>query len=160
MTKFNIRNGTAADWDRLAEIFHQAVRKGALAYTEAQRTAWSPICKAGPEWSVRMTRQTVWVAEANDASVGFMTLEMNGYLDCAYIAPGWQGKSLFRKLYTALETQARLEGLNRIYTHASLHARAPFAAMGFAITRPETVKMSTRTGQSIWLPRFAMEKAL
>lgn len=160
--KINIRKGSSADWAVLAEVFHVAVREGALAYSEAQRAAWSPEVKALPDWSVRMTRQSVWVAEAmSDAErgpVGFMTLEMNGYLDCAYILPRWQGKGVFRRLYEPLEEMARAQGLGRIYTHASLHARPAFAAMGFDVTRPETVNMGRGAdGHDVWLPRFAME---
>ena len=159
MTKFHIRNGIAADWSALAEIFHLAVRKGAIAYTEAQRAAWSPQVKPLPDWALRMTRQSVWVAEAGRAPVGFMTLELNGYLDCAYILPHWQGKGVFRRLYEALEAHARGAGLRRIYTHASLHAHPGFTAMGFETLRPETVEMGLDAdGQSIWLPRFLMEK--
>lgn len=181
MNKINIRNGQAADWDALAQVFHASVRTGALAYTEAQRAAWSPKMRAGADWSLRMTRQAVWVAaaagsvgakadgeagsvgenvdEAPSTPIGFMTLEMNGYLDCAYILAKWQGTGVFRQLYAALEARAQAEGLTRIYTHASLHARPAFAAMGFDTVRPETVKMATGAdGQDVWLPRFSMEK--
>ena len=159
MQNITIREGDASDWASLAEIFHRAVREGAVAYTEAQRAAWSPAVKALPDWALRMTRQNVWVAEADGMAAGFMTLEMNGYLDCAYILPHWQGKGVFRRLYEALETQACAEGISRIYTHASLHARPAFAATGFDLVAPETVRM-TPDDEQVWLPRFAMEKRL
>ncbi len=159
MTKFHIRNGVAADWAALAEVFHLAVREGAVAYTEAQRAAWSPQVKTLPDWALRMTRQSVWVAEAEGVPIGFMTLEMNGYLDCAYVLPAWQGRGVFRGLYEALEARAQVDGILRLYTHASLHAHPAFTAMGFETLRPETVEMGTDAeGQSIWLPRFLMEK--
>lgn len=161
MTHITIRNGKADDWARLAAVFHQAVREGAVAYTEAQRVAWSPEVKPLGDWSLRLMRQNVWVAEADGLAVGFMTLEMNDYLDCAYILPRWQGKGVFRQLYTSLEAEAIKERFGRIYTHASLHARPAFAAMGFKVTRPETVNMGVGAdGQDVWLPRFAMEKRL
>ena len=161
MQNITIRLGEASDWADLALVFHKAVREGAVAYTETQRAAWSPAVKALPDWSLRMTRQNVWVAEADGRAEGFMTLEMNGYLDCAYILPHWQGQGVFRKLYEALEGQACAEGISRLYTHASLHAQPAFGAMGFEVTRPETVNMGAGPdGHDVWLPRFAMEKHL
>lgn len=161
MQNITIRLGEASDWADLALVFHKAVREGAVAYTETQRAAWSPAVKALPDWSLRMTRQNVWVAEADGRAAGFMTLEMNGYLDCAYILPHWQGQGVFRKLYEALEGQACAEGISRLYTHASLHAQPAFGAMGFEVTRPETVNMGAGPdGHDVWLPRFAMEKHL
>ena len=161
MQNITIRLGEASDWADLALVFHKAVREGAVAYTETQRAAWSPEVKLLGDWSLRLMRQTVRVAEADGIAAGFMTLEMSGYLDCAYIVPQWQGKGVFRSLYEALETQGRKDGISRLYTHASLHAQPAFGAMGFEVTRPETVNMGAGPdGHDVWLPRFAMEKHL
>lgn len=151
--EINIRKGRPDDWDALAAVFHRAVREGAVLYTEAQRAAWSPRVRAGGDWSLRMRRQSVQLAEtAQDGPVGFMSLELNGYLDCAYILPGFQGRGLFRQMYAPLEAEARAHGARRMTTHASLHARPAFAALGYSTLRPETVEMN-----GAWLPRFAME---
>lgn len=153
--KFNIRKGNPSDWGNLAEVFHQAVREGAVYYTPTQRAAWSPVSRAGPDWSLRMSRQSVRLAEtATDEAVGFMSAELNGYLDCAYILPKAQGRGVFRQLHEPLEREQRALGLSGMHTYASLHARPAFAAMGYRVVRPETVEM----GGGIWLPRFAMEK--
>lgn len=154
--EINIRKGKPDDWAALADVFHRAVQEGAHAYTTEQRRAWSPQSKAGPDWSLRLSRQSVMLAETEaDGPIGFLTLEMNGYLDCAYILPGFQGRGLFRRLYIPLETGARAAGETRIYTHASLHAQPAFSAMGFQIVKPETVGVD-----GVWLPRFLMEKQL
>ncbi len=154
--EIKIRKGTPEDWDALAEVFHAAVHEGAVAYTPEQRAAWSPASKAGPDWSLRLSRQSVVLAETEPhGPIGFMTLELNGYLDCAYILAGYQGKGVFRRLYTILEAAAREGNERRIYTHASLHARPAFAAMGYTVIKPETVAV-----EDVWLPRFLMEKRL
>lgn len=153
--EINIRKGNAADWGQLAAVFHEAVRHDAVAYTEAQRAAWSPKNRAGPDWSLRLSRQSVQIAETvSDGPVGFMTAELNGYLDCAYILGRVQGQGIFRRLHTLLEDEQRALGIERMYTYASLHARPAFAAIGYRVIRPETVDM----GGGVWLPRFAMEK--
>lgn len=152
-----IRPGTSQDWPRLADVFHRAVSEGAGLYTAEQRAAWSPASRAGADWSVRMSKQSVMLADADGVGpVGFLTAELNGYFDCAYILSAYQGRGLFRQLYTPLEDEQRAHGSKRLHVHASLHARPAFAAMGFSIVRPETVKMIG----DIWLPRFSMEKHL
>ena len=154
--QINIRAGRSADWDGLANVFHRAVSEGAGHYTAEQRAVWSPASKAGPDWSVRMERQSVMLAETGqDGPVGFLTCELNGYFDCAYILKSHQGHGLFSKLYAPLEAEHRARSLKRLHVHASLHAQPAFAAKGFTIVRPETVKMAT-----VWMPRFLMEKQL
>ena len=154
-SEINIRKGNPGDWDALAGVFHDAVRRGAVLYTEAQRAAWSPASRAGADWSLRMSRQSVQVAEVEGRQIGFLTLELNNYLDCAYINPDYKGRGLFRALYTPLEAEARTSGAKKVRTHASLHARPAFAAMGFDVIAPETVSFG-----DIYLPRFRMAKTL
>jgi len=155
--EINIRKGSAQDWDGLADVFHWAVREGAGFYTPEQCAAWSPEPRAGPDWSLRMSRQSVMLAEtAEGLPLGFMTAELNGYFDCAYILGAFQGRGLFRKLYAPLEVEQLATGMKRLHVHASLHARQAFEAVGFSVVRPETVEME----DGVWLPRFAMEKLL
>ena len=155
--EINIRKGSTPDWDGLAEVFHRAVRDGASLYTEAQRAAWSPALRAGPDWSLRMSRQSVRLAETRAGEpVGFMTTELNGYFDCAYVLSAYQGQGLFRRLYAPLEAEQHTHGIKRLHVHASLHARAAFEAVGYVTVQPETVEMTN----GVWLPRFSMEKYL
>ena len=154
--EINILKGEARDWAGLADVFHAAVQEGAELYSREQRAAWSPASKAGPDWSLRMARQSVWLAEADGAPIGFMTAELNGYLDCAYILKAYQGRGVFKRLYRPLEEAQRANGIVKMWVHASLHARPAFEAVGYKVVRPETVDM----GGGVWLPRFAMEKVL
>ena len=155
--EINIRRGKADDWTALAGVFHRAVNEGAAYYTAEQRKAWSPVSRAGPDWALRMNRQSVMLAETpGQGPVGFLTAELNGYFDCAYILKNCQGQGLFRRLYAPLEAEQRDHNIKRLHVHASLHARPAFLAAGFQIVRPETVRM----GDDVWLPRFLMEKLL
>ena len=157
MVHISIRKGRSDDWAALALVFHKAVREGAVAYSQAQREAWSPEVKPLADWALRMARQSVMLAETSGGEpAGFMTAELNGYLDCAYILPAYQGQGLFRHLYAPLEEEQRGHAIKRMHVHASLHARPAFEAVGYSVMRPETVEMSG----GVWLPRFAMEKYL
>ena len=150
-----IRRATPRDFDALGAVFHAAVREAATAYSDAQRAAWSPAPRAGEAWAAHLGAQAVWLAEDAGEALGFMTLTPDGYVDLAYILARAQGRGLFRRLYTALEAEARATGLARLWTDASLHAKAPFEAVGFAVALPETV---TRGGETF--KRFRMEKTL
>lgn len=150
-----IRQATPADFDALGDVFHAAVRDGAGQYTEAQRAAWSPAPRAGKAWAAHLAAQTVWLAETGDGPLGFITLTPAGYVDLAYILAEAQGQGLFRRLYGVLERQAKALGIARLWTDASLHAKGPFEAVGFAATSAETVE---RGGEQ--LARFRMEKTL
>jgi putative acetyltransferase len=150
-----IRLADPGDFDALGEVFHDAVRTGAEAYSERQRAAWSPAPRQGPDWHAHLGSQTVWLAEAGGPPLGFITLAPDGHVDLAYIRSDAQRRGLFRRLYAALEHEARRRSLTRLHTEASLHAKGPFLAAGFAVTEAETVE---RGGEHF--TRFRMEKTL
>lgn len=150
-----IRQAKTDDFEALGRVFHRAVREGATGYSEAQRAAWSPAPRTGEDWAAQLSGQTVWVGGADDLLLGFLTLAPDGHIDLAYIRPEAQGFGLFRRLYDALEAEARARALPRLWTEASLHAKGPFEAMGFAVLAPEDV---TRGGEVF--RRFRMEKSL
>ncbi|MEZ6093831.1 MAG: GNAT family N-acetyltransferase [Pirellulaceae bacterium] len=151
----DIRLATAADYGILADIMFAAVRCGRSAYSEQQRQAWVPEKRGGPEWDERLGAQVIFVAADASRSVGFMSLGANGYIDFAYVRPSSQGQGVFRRLYEAIERLAACNNEPRLWVHASLMARDPFAAMGFTVTREEVVEIR---GQP--LKRFEMEKRL
>jgi putative acetyltransferase len=150
-----LRRGGPADHAALGVVMHDAVRNGPSRYSEAQRRAWVAEPRRGADWDARLAGQIVVLAEAGGEPVGFMTLAPPDYVDFAYIRPAWQGRGLFRRLYTEIERIARETGQTRLTVHASLMARPAFSAVGFAITEPETVEVR---GEK--LDRFAMEKRL
>jgi len=92
------RWATADDSDLLADIMFDAVRNGESRYTEAQRAAWVPVRRGGPEWDARLRGQDIVVAEQDGRAVGFVSLAGGGYVDFAYIRPEAQHTGLFRQL--------------------------------------------------------------
>ena len=150
-----IWRASPADFDALGEVFHAAIREGAGLYTEAQRAAWSPAPRAGEAWAAHLGAQAVWLAETDGRRLGFLTLTKDGYVDLAYILAEAQRQGLFRRLYDALESEARRRGIVRLWTDASLHAKGPFEAVGFAAAYAVTVE---RAGEQ--LRRFQMKKIL
>lgn len=148
-----IRQASARDFDVVADVMFDAVRHGRSKYTEEQRSAWVPRPRSGPDWNNRLESQTIFVAELEAELIGFMSLAANGYIDFAYVRPAAQGTGVFRRLYESIEKMAFQTGVEHLRVHASLMAQPAFRAMGFAITKNETVEIG---GQL--LDRFAMQK--
>lgn len=151
----NIRKARAADADALGLIMYDAIRSGPSRYTEAQRAAWQDTPPVGAKWAARLDTQLVWIAEGQGGPEGFLSLGDGGYVDLAFVRAEAQGKGVFSALYGALEAYAIAEGLERLWTHASLVAQPAFEARGFHVIRHETVD---RYGEV--LARAEMEKTL
>lgn len=138
-----VSKGSMRDANALGKMMYHAIRHGAVAYTVPQRAAWAPAPPKGRNWHLRLSRMDVRIVRGLRGPMGFVAMTPAGYVDFAYVAPQAQGRGYFRAL---------IEDLIRDYpdlpmtTHASLHARPAFAALGFRVVYPETV---LRQGQRL-----------
>ena len=82
-------------------------------------------------------------------------LEGDGHLDMLFVRANAVGRGVGRRLYEAVEREARGQDLERISTEASITARPFFERRGFRVVREQTV---SRRGVS--LNNFVMEKDL
>jgi len=156
MSPIHIRPYTPADRDATLAVFRDAVRVGARRdYTAAQVLAWAPDDIDPDAWGARRASRPTWVAEHDGAVIGFTDLEPDGHVDMLFVATAWHGQGVAGALYRAVEQAARAQGLTRLYTEASLLARAVFAHYGFRVIAAQTVE---RRGQH--LSNFRMEKLL
>lgn len=149
------RRATTSDYTSLGEVMFDAVRNGHSEYIEVQREAWVPVPRSGNQWSARLDSQFVIVAELIAENIGFMSLAEGGYLDFAYVRPGYQGRGIFRTMFGLIEAESRRQGLSRLWVHVSLNAVGAFAALGFTEVRQEMVMIG-----DVELARFEMEKIL
>ncbi len=150
-----IRQASARDFDAMADVMFDAVRHGRSQYTEEQRRAWVPCPRSGNAWNERLESQTIFVAALEAELIGFMSLAANGYIDLAFVRPAAQGTGVFRRLYESIEKLAIQNGEKRLWVHASLMAQPAFSAMGFTITKHETVEIGGQT-----LDRYEMQKLI
>lgn len=151
----NLRWATPADYAELADVMFDAIRNGPSRYTERQREQWAPGPRHGTDWTERLDRQAIILAEAADEVLGFMSLAAAGYIDFAYIRPSARGSGLFRRLYAEVEDRAREAGEERLWVHASLMAEPAFAALGFRVLEREEVSIRDET-----FARARMERRL
>lgn len=149
------RWASEADYGLLAEIMFDAVRNGESLYTEAQRAAWVPSPRAGPDWTARLARQEILVAEQEGRAVGFVSLAEGGYVDFAYIRPEARHCGLFRQLLSRIVERAVARGEPLLWAHASLMAEPAFGKLGFTVRRREQVTIGDQK-----LDRCEMEMRL
>jgi GNAT superfamily N-acetyltransferase len=108
-------------------------------------------------WHARMSEpdRLTLVAQEDDEVVGFAELEDDGHLDMLYLHEDAVGWGVGRRLYEAVEGEARGWGVGRIFTEASVTARPFFERNGFRVVREQRVLC-----RGVEMTNFAMEKPL
>lgn len=135
MNGLMIRSCRVTDAPGLAQLYHRAVHEGAARhYSTVQRAAWSPAPPVDEGWRRRLIDAQTIVAERDDHLLGFMTLDVTtGWLDFAYVAPEVMGQGVADTLYAVLEGRARVAGLTRLETGASLLGERFFRRHGWQL---------------------------
>lgn len=157
MNGLTIRPCRVTDAPGLAHLYHRAVHEGAArAYDPAQRAAWSPAPPLDAGWRRRLVEADTILAERDDRPLGFMTLDLaTGWLDFAYVAPEMMGQGVADTLYAVLQGRARVAGLLRLETGASLLGERFFRRQGWHVLSRDQI---TRAG--VTLPNCTMRKEL
>ena len=151
-----IRNYEAGDAPEIVRLFFETVRSVNRAdYSEGQVEAWAPSAPDPDEWHSRMVASRTLVAEEGGEVTGFAELEDDGHLDMLYVRGDAVGRGVGRRLYEAVEREARARGLGRIFAEASITARPFFERQGFRVVCEQRV---SRRGVS--LTNFVVEKDL
>jgi putative acetyltransferase len=129
------------DANALARLFTDTVRAINCAdYSPEQIAAWAPDPPDLNHWRNRLSRRMVFVAENDDAVIGFVTFETDGHLDHLYVHHRFQRQGVARALCQRVEQEARSTGINRLFTEASITARPFFERIGFRVVAPQTIQ--------------------
>lgn len=156
MENVAIRKFRGEDAEAAAQLFFDSVHLGTQEhYSRAQRQAWAPVVPETSAWRDRLRAQTSFVAEQDGRLIGYMTINEEGHIDLAYVAPGFIGKGVASHLYEAIESEAREAGLKQLTSDASHLARAFFERRGWTLVKEQTV-----TRHAVALINFAMVKNL
>lgn len=152
-----LRRATTDDLAALWQLRTRAVERGCAGhYTPEVLAAW--LASPAP---VSLQRHIEHggglVALEDDAIVGYAVLDgFSGEVDAVFVDPGLHGRGIGRVLLAALEANARMAGLERLFLSASLNALPFYQANGFVAVREEL--FAHRSG--IGIPSVFMEKAL
>ena len=135
------------DAPALLAVFRDSVRRSAHQdYTPEQLAAWAPDQMDERAWAERRASRPTWVAEVEGVPVGFSDLEADGHLDMLYVAADYQGRGVASALLDAVLSAARTQGLECVFTEASLTAKSFFERRGFRVLQAQQVR---RLGQSL-----------
>jgi putative acetyltransferase len=154
--EIRIRPYDEKDAPEIVRLFYETIRSVNLAdYSQEQVEAWAPEIPDPDAWNARLSGRRTLVAEEGGEVVGFAEIEGDGHLDTFYCRKDSVGRGVGSRLYLAVEQEARIRGLGRLFTEASITARPFFERHGFRTIRERTV---VRRG--VELTNFAIEKRL
>jgi putative acetyltransferase len=147
-----IRPYTSTDLDAVIDIFQRAVRETASRdYNEAQISAWSQVDYS--RWEMRRMSRPTWLALVDGQPAGFTDLEPDGHLDMMFVHPAFNGRGIATELFKTVIESARQQGIQRVFTEASITAKPFFEKQGFAVITSQLVEIRGQV-----LQNFKMEK--
>jgi len=148
-----IRAFRSGDHVAIAEIFCRAVHEVASAdYTEEQCLAWSGPTPDPDHWQNRCERKQPFVFERDGQIAGFLELDPDGHIDCAYVHPDHARQGVMTSLVRHAVSTAFEMGLPRVYAEASICIRPLLEREGFDVVREQLV-----TIKGVEIQNFAME---
>ncbi|MEM9674673.1 MAG: GNAT family N-acetyltransferase [Cyclobacteriaceae bacterium] len=152
----DLRQATVADLPEIQIVFVETIRQVANSdYNPAQIEAWAAGVRNQKRWEDAIDDQYFLVATAEDAIVGFGSLDEGGYLDFLYVHKDYQRKGIAHTLYEQLEQEAISKNCVQITTNASKTARLFFLAQGF-----EVVKENSNQIRGVEVVNYRMQKVL
>lgn len=124
----------------IAEIFTRAIHEIASAvYTPEQCLAWSGRMPDPEHWKRRCELKRPFVAEIDGRIAGFLELDPDGHIDCAYVHPEFQRRGIMTRMVEHAVRTCFDFNLERVHVEASLVARPLFEKCGFQVVRDQIV---------------------
>lgn len=140
----------------IVELFHRSVHAiDPLVYSPEQKEAWAPTPPDYDYWLKRLNEKKSFLAIVDNRVVGFMELDLDGHIDCAYTDPKFQGRGVASALYQHLLAEACSRKISRLYVEASLIAKPFFEHRGFCVIKKNKIQK-----QGVSLVNFTMERPL
>ncbi|MCW1883885.1 GNAT family N-acetyltransferase [Luteolibacter flavescens] len=141
-----IRPYRHGDHVAIASIFCRAVHEiGIRHYTVAQCEAWSGTKPDPGHWEQRCERKKPFVSIVDGEIAGFLELDPDGHIDCAYVNPDFQRRGIMSALVKHAVGVAAEGGLSRVYVEASIGARPMFGRLGFVVLCEQQVAIGGET---------------
>ncbi|MDZ8242367.1 MAG: GNAT family N-acetyltransferase [Nostoc sp. ChiQUE01a] len=151
-----IREYRVSDTKVIMKLFHDTIHQINIGdYSQEQVDAWAPKNMDYEVWHKRLQFKLPYIAEDNGEIVGFAELEADGHIDCFYCHSKYQRKGIGSKLLNHLENTAKSQGIKRLYTEASITAKAFFENKGFNVVKEQQVER-----RGVWFKNYVMEKYL
>ncbi|AMV16696.1 GNAT family N-acetyltransferase [Planctomyces sp. SH-PL14] len=142
------------DHRAVAEIFTSAVHEiASQVYTPEQCLAWSAREVNYEHWRKRCELKRPFLGIVDGEVAGFLELDPDGHIDCAYVNPRFQRRGVVTELVQHAVTTCLDLGIARVYVEASICAKPMFEKLGFETTSEDFVRI-----RDIELLNYRMEK--
>ena len=126
----------------IARIFTSAIHEIASEdYTPEQCEAWCAKEVDYAHWRNRCELKRPFVAVVGEQIAGFLELDPDGHIDCAYINPKFRRKGIMSALVRHAIDACFSCDIDRIYVEASICAKPMFEKLGFTLIRENTVTL-------------------
>ncbi|HHX8278522.1 GNAT family N-acetyltransferase [Vibrio diabolicus] len=150
----SIRRYRTEDAPILWTLFYHTVRViNRRDYTESQVSAWAPSDFDLNSWQRTMDAIQPYIAEIEGQIVGYCDLQSDGLIDHFFCHHEYQGQGIGRDLMCFLFSQAKVKGIERLYSEVSITARPFYEKMGFTVKVQQRAEVRGET-----LTNFMMEK--
>lgn len=137
----------------IARLFTASIHEIASeCYTEEQCLAWAAKEPNYAHWKNRCEIKRPFIVEKDGKIAGFLELDPDGHIDCAYIHPKFKRKGIMSALVKHAVGASFSFGLDRVFVEASLCARPMFEKLGFSLIRENTVVLN-----GVELVNYSME---
>ena len=139
-----------------ADLYHASVHAiDPAIYTEKQQEAWAPTPPNYDAWHERLKITQPFLALVENKIVGFIELEDDGHIDCAYTHPHYQKCGVMTHLYNYIELYAYEKKHPRLYVEASFIIQSFIEKRAF-----RTICENTLVRNGCILTNYSMEKIL
>ena len=132
-----IRVYQQGDHKEIAQIFSRAVHEiASVDYNQEQCNAWCDKTQVNYEhWKKRCEFKRPFVAVTNSQISGFIELDTDGHIDCAYVNPNFMRQGIMTKLVSHVIKTAFEMKVKEIYVEASICIKPLFESLGFRLIR-------------------------
>ena len=156
MPRVQLRPYVPADAAPLRRLFVETVHAvNRRDYTPEQLAAWAPAKHDAAAWQRSFDGRFAVVAEIDGRLAGFADLERPDHVGRLYVGKDAQRLGVARRLYAALEAEARARGVRVLTVDASITALPFFERMGFGHPREQRVER-----RGVALTNYAVSKPL
>lgn len=151
-----LRKGQISDLGELQQLFVDTISTVCSAdYNPEQIKVWTSSVENKDRWEKIITDQFVLVAQKVNEIVGFASLDKGDYIDLFYVHKDHQQQGIAKKLYEAIEAEAKRQGQTALTSDVSITAKPFFGKVGFRVVNDQTV-----VRHDVELTNYKMEKQL
>jgi putative acetyltransferase len=124
----------------VADLFFMSVHSiDSSIYSEEQKRVWAPSPIDYVSWGKRLESKRPYLLLINEQLAGFIELESDGHIDCAYVSPMFQRKGVATALLKYVLDKAKNLELKLLYVEASIVAKPLFEKIGFVVDKENRI---------------------